>query len=781
MMASSGFPTDDYTPHGYLANPFAVAHSWAEGAGGSVRTSREYVGVGWHLPWPQNAKASVELVVMLAGDGQRFERRADFASAGLTSPHHSATLFELRWEALGRRWEASFALLGRDALGLEVKWTPSSPTNPSGREAVRPHAALRIGLVGGTATSRVTDPVSRIDLGEPYGRWELLMEGARVGTSASGSEYATVRRVWADADEAPVPEQVPAALLSPSGRAPGAPRRARPLPAQFHSVAMGRGLRRRAIESLVLDALARVRTADDAFWAGAARLEGDWPDSWRRGWVYDIETTRMCVYPPGGIFTDVWPAWMVQWPRAVVAEGTLDMARLGYASPELALRATLSLFRDAEAPNVPCVFQHGEPNMVAADGAICGTSPAWCIPFYNLERLFAQTLDGRWLAEIYPYLARYVEWWLAERTDADGWAVYKCTWEAGEDDNPRLDPERRGDNVVSAFVRPVELQATMALSAGVLARFATVLGKQDDATRWREVEAHYLARTRELLDPVEGRFRDWDARNGRFLAPSGEDNYWGVDTCRYSALAFTPLLAGLTDEAIRAGLRRELQQYAGPPWTLWASWSYVVLEAAPLTGDLGFAGRIAAEIVGRVYDELDVRDPRGPDHPTPGVAREYWPLDLDTWKSCEGYGWGANTASLLVRQIFGFFEGPYLPEPNEDGAVDSFVAAAASGGWRTDILTFDLRPSLPGRLLVAGRAYWLTGLPYRGGRLSIGYRVVDSSGALTILVSADHPTHCRVSAPDGRALYASDQVQERHELSGRNGAAYRVELRQAPA
>ena len=46
--------------------------------------------------------------------------------------------------------------------------------------------------------------------------------------------------------------------------------------------------------------------------------------------------------------------------------------------------------------------------------------------------------------------------------------------------------------------------------------------------------------------------------------------------------------------------------------------------------------------------ELDAREPGSPNHPTPGVAREYWPLDLDTWASCEGYGWGANTASLLV-------------------------------------------------------------------------------------------------------------------------------------
>ena len=74
-------------------------------------------------------------------------------------------------------------------------------------------------------------------------------------------------------------------------------------------------------------------------------------------------------------------SWMAAWPRVVLAEGVLDMLRLAYADPALAQRAVLSLFRDAPQPNVPCVFEGGEFNMVAADGSRCGTSPAWCLPF----------------------------------------------------------------------------------------------------------------------------------------------------------------------------------------------------------------------------------------------------------------------------------------------------------------------------------------------------------------------------------------------------------------
>src|SRR5207248_2368093 len=117
------YPTDAYTPHGYLANPFAVAHSWSDGDGGSLRGSREYVGFDWLLPWTLRWQASVELLVALRGGSQTLAARADFSHADLRSPHHSATLFEYRWEAFERVWTASFTLVDRDQLGLEVTWT----------------------------------------------------------------------------------------------------------------------------------------------------------------------------------------------------------------------------------------------------------------------------------------------------------------------------------------------------------------------------------------------------------------------------------------------------------------------------------------------------------------------------------------------------------------------------------------------------------------------------------------------------------------------------------
>ena len=782
-MDHGGFPRDDYTPHGLLANPHAVAHSWKEGSGGVLRTVRSWtpvsepIGVGWLYPWALGAQAGIELLIDISR-GDHFQSFGwEFERTTLRSPHHSSQLIELEWTSFGHQWNAAFVLVGESEVGLELvgaRQASEESNEPvviavsleGWRNAADSGHHVGHALGSDVEGDKRTPPPERyvgvVDLSVPYGAHHLFVDiptdsfmapvehpslhRSIGGMSGSGRQSVDLLvPIIASRDPSIVLRAILVRRPSGSDHLPG------PI----------------SVNERVQTAIERARAEDDALWRGGARLAGDWPDAWRRGWVYDMETTRMCVMPAGGVFADVWPSWMVQWPRAVVAEGTLDMVRLAYLSPDLAKRAVLSLFRDAPAPNVPCIFQHGEPNMVAKDGSVCGTSPAWCVPFYNLERLYLLTLDDDWLADLYPYLARYVEWWLAERTDRDGWGVYKCTWEAGEDDTPRLDPERRGDNVVSEFVRPVELQATMALSAAVLARFVDVLGRADEADRWRSVADAYSEKTRTLWDPAAGRFRDWDARAGQFLEPAGEANYWGIDPCRFSALAFTPVLAGLADDAQVAALAREVELYDCPPWTLWASWSYVILETALAAGWRDFAARVAAQIVGRVYPELDRRTVEG-NEPTPGVAREYWPLDLSEWRSCEGYGWGATTASFLARQVFGFLEGGY-PAPD----------------IQAPLLTFRLAPGLPTHLLTVGRRYALANIPYRGTHASVEYLVQrmepdnpDPDGVvLGALVASTSPTTCRISSVDGEPVHVDQESDGSHRFEIRNGGLYVVELR----
>ena len=47
-----------------------------------------------------------------------------------------------------------------------------------------------------------------------------------------------------------------------------------------------------------------------------------------------------------------------------------------------AKEVVLGTLRDAIAPNVPCTREDGSVNMVDLSGQACGTSPAWCWPFW---------------------------------------------------------------------------------------------------------------------------------------------------------------------------------------------------------------------------------------------------------------------------------------------------------------------------------------------------------------------------------------------------------------
>jgi hypothetical protein len=445
-------------------------------------------------------------------------------------------------------------------------------------------------------------------------------------------------------------------------------------------------------ETEIEAAYANAQSEDAAFARAAPTLEGDWPGHWREGLHHDLQTTRTLVQPAGGIFSDVWPTWMTAWPRVVLAEGTLDMLRLAYVDPGLAQRAVSTLFRDAPEPNVPCVFRGGEYNMVAADGSHCGTSPAWCLPFLNLQLLYLRTLDRDWLAQIFPCAAAYIEWWLDNRADPDGWLVYKCTWESGEDGNPRLDPTGSGDAVISNHVRPVELQATLAHAAGVMAFFATELGR--DPARWSQLHEDYRERTRRLFDPSEGRYRDWLISEHAFQSNCPDRPYWGIDPCRYSAQSLTPLLVGLPLEP------EEVWRHATPPWTLWPSWTWSIVESAAAAGLYAATGELAFEIVDHVYRATTRRDLTAYDRPMPGCPPEFWPEDWRSYGGSDAYGWGATTANLLIRHLFGIKE------------------SSATSGW-----VLDLTPAFPRSFLEPGSRYAMRGLNYRGRRFDLSYTV----------------------------------------------------------
>jgi hypothetical protein len=703
----SGVLILDFTPFGYLRNPAHFATSWRDTSGGNLRTASDRVGMEWVYPVGRDPTTRVGLGLETVVDGRPCRTRADFDAIGMTSRYHSCLIFGFAWQIDGVLVEARFFLANDHALCVRLgvinraseprrvqidvcAWLDGNTVPPpSGNEpwvlTDIPSSHLVVGPAGGSVVNVEVGPGSRLQWLSVLARGSEIDVARATATTALLEAETTFERLLAE-------------------------------DAQFH--------------------------------ARCPTLSGDWPAHWREGLVYDFETTRLLVQPAGGIFGDVWPSWMVAWPRVVLAEGTLDMLRLAYADPTLAQRAVLSMFRDAPQPNVPCVFRGGEYNMVAADGSRCGTSPAWCLPFLNLELLYLRSLDREWLTQIYPYACAFVDWWLEHRVDGDGWVVYKCTWESGEDGNPRLDPTGTGDADISSRVRPVELQATMAHAAGVLAFFAAELKLDRDVPRWRAIETAYRDRTRRLFDPQAGRFRDWivDAE------PTGAQRelYWGIDPYRYSAQSLTPLLIG---EPLAEA---EIVRHACPPWTLWPSWTITLVESAAAAGLGAEMGALAFETIDRVYRMTTRRELGSLPRPMPGCAPEFWPADWGTFGGSDAYGWGATTANLLIRHLFGFKE------------------SRQTDGWCAE-----LTPAFPEVLLETGLRYGIRHLNYRGLVFDLTYAVMPGGLVEAELDLGSQPRACYVTTADDRGdeVYASTRASSRHQFPLRIGRAFRLRLR----
>lgn len=680
----------DFTPFGYLRNSAHRATNRADTHGDVLRSAPDSVGVEWVYPAGRDRHTRVGLALATVVDGRPCCTRADFDAIGLTSRYHSCLIFGVEWQIDEVSVEVRYFLAEDDVLAVRVVVD----------NRALDQRRLTLSLLGRVNSASVRDviltevPCPHVVIGAQEGELHLA--------AGEGRKFLAVL------------------ARGPAARDRG----------------------QAALEGAEA-VYQRLLHEDTQFYAACPTLSGDWPAHWREGLHHDFETTRLLVQPAGGIFADVWPSWMAGRPRVVLAEGTLDMLRLAYADPSLAQRSVLSLFRDAPQANLPCVFRDGEYNMVAADGSRCGTSPAWCLPFVNLELLYLRTLDRDWLAQVYRYAAAYIEWWLEHRVDAHGWLVYKCTWESGEDGNPRLDPSGSGDADVSGRVRPVELQATVAHAAGVLTFFAVELGLVEDVPRWRRLEDNFRERTRLLFDTSAGRYRDWLIAEGRFQEPSTHNPYWGIDACRFSAQSLTPLLIG---EPLAEA---EVWRHACRPWTWWPSWTYSLIESAAVAGLYAPIGELVFETVDRVYRVTTRRELGSLARPLPGCSPEFWPTDWRTYGGSDAYGWGATTANLLIRHLFGFKE------------------SRETAGW-----VAELTPALPRALLKSGQKYGIRRLNYRGLVFDVWY-VVETPGLRIELDLRNVVRECRVDGGDEPIVLAA---RSQHVFQVKVGQRYTLRL-----
>jgi hypothetical protein len=711
-----GFPQDDYTPYGYLETP---NHTRNLHPCGVVRSYD--IGFRWHVPAHAGLYGGLR-ETYVAGMRFGFGGAVELARFDrVICPYHSKSIVRFDLATRQLQAQASFQVVADHSIHARVTLLPVvAPTMGIGGAA---HVAP-----GAQSSPRIVLLVNYTRLLGANGQWGdsglvgrvegglLVLQGFEDGEAfvvwasrpwddMGVTPDAAVATGWALETAPGLPE---AGFVTVTGRrgtvvslhgalgfgpAPGRAVHERQEDPNALEVILARGRTvaeaRRRLDQARRRApveLARKRAADASFWARAPRLEGDWPDHWRRGLVYDLETVRMMVRQPVGIYRHFWDAMQIQAPRVVLAEAAMDALLLAYADPARAQELLLGTFLDAPEPNVPCSREDGSYNMVAADGTVCGTAPAWGYPALVADWLFRLRPDRAWLEQLYPRLAAYLDWWLARRRDADGWLFYACSWESGQDDSPRFGPQPLGGGHPVRHVRPVDLHAAVAHAAGVLAGCAAELGLTADRERWAGIAGEFRERTAQLwrggnqrtAEPQNRGTEEPGSRGGGDQA--SEDRETGrqgdkeqghegkqIGTGRYAdfdtragaltdvddVMLLAPLALGVTDDGRVAALRPALTAL-DPDQLTWPMLAWTAVEAA-LSGGLNeTAATLAAAVIDRVYHFWDAREAL-PGHTLPGIACEYWPPD----GRCggEGYGWGAFTTHLLLHALVGLTPG----------------------------------------------------------------------------------------------------------------------------
>ncbi|MGH2498115.1 MAG: MGH1-like glycoside hydrolase domain-containing protein [Ktedonobacteraceae bacterium] len=723
-------PHDDFTPFGYLDNPY---HSWKLNPSGVLR-SMEPLGMGWHVPnlgsYVNNQfQYSAHLTIGLKIGKAVLVTPDDFRrhKCVINSTLHTANRFEYNCVVpkYGITLTARYFLVDEDALGciLTLSATSTTPQPVTcfliHQHTHNPHTsrlwehgfyalqerAQGYALLGIASEGDVFTHGARAANGSALA-WEAMGFGETLDDISAWAQGARLHPPAITQREQGSGWQL-RSLALPFSLILGS---ASPSTPVIHAV-LARGVSQdqsleRWKESIeeITQAEQEQRISDEAFWNTAPQLSGDWPAHWRRGFVYDFETLRMMMRSPSGIIPHVWDAMQIQAPRTVLAEAALDTLFLSYADPELAAEAILGHFESAPRANLPCMREDGSFNMVADDGQICGTAPEWGFPLWCCDQIFRRTGDMAWLRRLYPGAAAYLRWWLHYRSDAEGWLGYACSWESGQDVSTRFGAQQTGGSIIQ-HVRPVDLQASMAQGATILARWATLLAEEDhpeneayqvEAGRWLGVADDFTAKTRMMWH--NGWFRDYDA-----VAKE-----WSAEQ---DAMHLSPVFCGVAEQRHIEQLRPALAQPPSnnPYWRplSWPPILMTVAEAARSTGMLSGAAELAYRFIDASYRSIDgrARDEYGN---IPGVTRENRRLVEQKWgvdyvnSGIEGYGWGALSILLVIRYIMGM---------KEDEAGVLMVA-----------------PMLPQTLRKIGASYKIGPLPWSKHILHAECTVQDTQG-----------------------------------------------------
>ena len=766
------FPAGSYVPHGYLDNPW---HSTTMNNSGVIR-SVPPVGFGfWAVPitpYYSRMNRLVNYVSLLRFsfnvEGKNIHTPEEFAACGLHSAYHTKNLTSFDWSADGVAMSSRWFLPGEHVLGCLLS-LENSTDKP---KTVTVHATHEYGYIasrwwGSSGVTSRHDAERDLISDKIWEYGDAFVAGTEdwKSTAFKTTADAATWNGWLEKNDlTTLPDRFANFYEGDSVL----------FSVQSYRITLAPGEKQEALFMLVrgtseLFALKNYETAqqtalpalrerlreDSLFYASMPQLYGDWPQSWKNGWVYDYETLRMTVRPPLGIFRHHWDGMQVYMPRAVLGETAIDMMALSYADPELAKEVLFGTFADAPMPNVPCVREDGSMNMTSSGGHDCGTSPVWGMPFSVIYSIYQRTGDREWITRLYPYMKTFIDWWLENRTDAEGWFHCNNSWESGQDGSKRFTFDGAGEGDVADFVRTVDVEAAMADAMRIMAELAPVTGNDGDREMWERMAEKRIGTTRQMFR--DGWFRDMDGRSGKHII---------LDENHFDAMMLMPVAVGIATEEQLKEIKPKFEYFKQKAPVEWPSMMQFFSEAAWNCGMKPYIAETVTTVADRIYGRAsgdvirvheNIRMPHLParlDYRIPGVSNEHWPVNYDrNYGGAESYGWGATLPTSMIRTLIGFRESK---RENE----------------------FSITPNLSDTLIFSGKTFGIKNLHYRS--LNIDCRIGYEKGrqTLTLQIDSEEPVSVTVRNAKGKIVGKSDAERScRLVLRGARGDGYTVSYR----
>jgi hypothetical protein len=760
---SEGFPLSDYTPFGYLDNPW---HTWNMHQSGVLRS---LPGIGFGLYYPagpggyfdyhRNGIYVAELTLGFRIGNRILINPENFRPEQLTSPHHSKNILRYHFEEDGVAIENSFFLVNEDALTAHVRITEQTGhAKTVGVLALHTYQLGGSQWWGGDGIAGDFDQDTNALWMRSFAAGTVFAVSANINNSKHFfSTNEPDRKTWLSSD----PENGEKLSYSTQPLYGGLHYDLSLTPNEKKEffILMARGVNlpaalKQSQVSLRQSAMVmHEKLANDAaFWNSAPKLTGNWPKHWKHGWIYDFETLRTMVRQPIGMYKHPWDAMQIQAPRNVLAETSIDMWALSYANPAMAKDVFLGQFLDAIEDNIPCMREDGVMNMVAADGSECGTAISWCFPFFCAESIYNRTRDLAWLRQLYPRLSSLLRWTLKHRTDSGGFVVGKCSWETGMDTSKRFQIQQPTGAEVVEFLRLVELQAAASQAGGILARFAGLVSDRESIPEWQRIQKDFAEKTQQLWE--DDWFHDFDTRSMKLVnAPERDPSqaapaFCGIATDSQKRRLLSTLRKMYEDMLAQARIPESSADNA----LNWSSFVLPFLESAWSAGDGALVSKTVENICERIYTSMDRRALRmgekGPRLGWPGTSCEIW--GAHGAFGGEVYGWGAVMPAHIIRNLIGF---------RETEATDQII----------------LSPGFSPLLSGSGKKFGISRLPYAQQWINLQFTFVDDRNLRTEIELPQGISVLSVTEIDGQPQRV-ERKSGRWQFKAVNYARYKVKL-----